>query len=164
VSYDTGAFPDRARKPFTAGSAGGILAAMERGTARRLGLIGLGLASVVLLGNGVPMVIAAALHVVFGHSLASVGWAVALAPVGVVLSVTAIRLHTGGHGWWRASVGLLPVAAAFQFLDAYLFGDGRVPVVSGVILPTAALACLLLRPATDLASPAVPPVKAESPL
>jgi hypothetical protein len=136
---------------------------MESGTARRLGLIGLGFASVVLLGSGVPMVIAAALHILFGRSLASVGWALVFGSGGVVLSVAAIRLHACGSGWWGASLGLLPVVAAFQFLDAYVFGDGRVPVVSGVILPTAALACLLLRPVRDLAAPALPPVKAESP-
>lgn len=137
-------------------------AGMESGRSRRLGLIGLGFASVVLLGNGIPMIIGAATNIVFVHSLAAVGLGLVLAPAGIGLIAAAIRLYTGSHGWWLASLGLLPVAAAFQFFDAYVLGDGRVPLVSGIIMPAAALTCLLLRPVRFLVAPAGSPAKAES--
>jgi hypothetical protein len=135
---------------------------MASGTTRRLGLSGLGFPSVVLLGNGIPMVIAAVVNIVFVHSLAAVGLGLVLASVGIGLIAAAIRLYAGSHGWWLASLGLLPVAAAFQFFDAYVLGDGRVPVVSGIIMPAAALTCLLLPPVRALVAPAGPPASAES--
>ncbi|MBX6723690.1 MAG: hypothetical protein IRY92_10740, partial [Dactylosporangium sp.] len=72
------------------------------------------------------------------------------------LITAAVRLYAGGHKWWLASLALLPITAAFQFFDAYVFGDGQVPVGSGIILPAAAVACLLLPPVRLLIGPAGP--------
>jgi hypothetical protein len=135
---------------------------MESGTTRRLALVGLGSASVVLLGNGIPMIIAAVVNIVFVHSLAAIGLGLVLAATGVGLIAAAIRLYTGSHRWWLVSLGLLPVAAAFQFFDAHVLGDGRVPFVSGIVMPAAAVTCLLLRPVRNRVAPAGPPAKAES--
>ncbi|NJC86865.1 hypothetical protein HC030_30655 [Planosporangium mesophilum] len=64
-----------------------------------------------------------------------------------------IRLYAGSRLWWVASFGLLPVSGAAHFLDAFMFGDGRAPVAWGIVMLTAALVCLLLRPVRTLFTP-----------
>ncbi|NJC63435.1 hypothetical protein HC028_02755 [Planosporangium flavigriseum] len=126
---------------------------MEISSSRRARPAELVFASAVLLINGVPMLFAAVVSIAFVRTLTAAGTGLALAGLGAALITAVIRLYTGSRVWWVASFGLLPVSGAAHFLDAFMFGDGRVPAAWGIVMPTAALVCLLLRPVRTLFTP-----------
>lgn len=104
---------------------------------------GLGLATVVLFATGAPLILAAVLHVVLDATLAGIGLGVIFAAVGAFMIVAAVGLFTGRRLWWLVAIAMVPVTAAAQFLDAYVYG-GRTSVTWGIVMPIAALAGLLL--------------------
>jgi hypothetical protein len=52
-----------------------------------------------------------------------------------------------------AAMGLLPMVGVVVVLDAWAFGPGRLPVVSGMIVPAGAWACLWLPSARAFVAP-----------
>jgi hypothetical protein len=100
-------------------------------TSRNRRDLGLAFASVVLFLNGLPIVLAAIVNLVFGRTLTNAGLGLLLAPIGVGMIWAAICLRPGRRRWWLASLILLPVAAAAQFFDAYALGKGEFPLYGG---------------------------------
>jgi hypothetical protein len=90
------------------------------------------------------MVLAALLNLVLVRTAASVALAVTLAAVGVPTVLAAWHLYGGHRLAWIAAMLLLPMVGAAMFLDTYAFGTGRLPVVSGLVAPGVAWACLYL--------------------
>lgn len=101
-------------------------------------------ASIVLLCNGIPMALAGILNVMLARTLVAIVLGLSIALLGTAMIAAAIRLYAGSRSWWIVGLSLVPIGAAGQFVDTYVFGDGRIPIVWGVIMPLAALVSLLL--------------------
>jgi hypothetical protein len=100
--------------------------------------------SLVLLLAGVGLAVGALLNLVFTHTPAAVAVAAAFTVVSVAMIPTAFRLYDGRRSGRIAAMGLLPVVAAAQLFDAFVFGGGRFPLAAGVVVPGLALICLFL--------------------
>jgi hypothetical protein len=112
--------------------------------ARRRPPITVFIPSLVLLLAGAGMVVGALSNVVVIHATTSVVVAIVAAIVGVPAIVAAWHLYVGNRLAWMAAMGLLPMVGVVALLEAWVFEAGRVPVISGLIVPAAAWTCLYL--------------------